>query len=143
MDALDRKILDILVRDARCRASALSREVGLSVSAVIERIRKLEQSGVIRGYAAVLDRKLLGDDIDAWMEIRLEHPRHYDAFAARVLADPRILACHYVAGGCDFLLHVAVQGSDALEALLRELSGLPGVSAAKALLELKAVKEAF
>ena len=143
MDALDTRILEYLTRDGRCRASALSREVNLSVSAVIERMRKLEGSGIIRGYTAVLDQKRLGNDIAAWMEVSLEHPRHYDAFAARVLADPRILTCHYVAGGCDFLLHVAVQGSDALETLHREISGLLGVSSAKTLFELKTVKEHF
>ena len=143
MDALDMIILARLSRDGRCRASALSQEVKLSVSAVIERIRKLEESGVIQGYAAVLDQKRLGNDIAAWMEVCLENPRHYDAFAARVLADPRILTCHYLTGGCDFILHVAVQGAGALEALHRDISGIAGVSSAKTLFELKAVKNGF
>ena len=143
MDALDMTILERLTRDGRCRASALSREMSLSVSAVLERIRKLEESGVIRGYTAVLDQKRLGNDIAAWMEVCLEHPRHYDAFAARVLADPRVLTCHYLTGGCDFILRVAVQGTDALEALHREISGIAGVSSAKTLFELKAVKNGY
>ncbi|MDR2686118.1 MAG: Lrp/AsnC family transcriptional regulator [Oscillospiraceae bacterium] len=143
MDALDLKILDRLTRNARCRASALSQEVNLSVSAVIERIRKLEDSGVIRGYTAVLDQKLLGNDIGAWMEIRLEHPRHYDAFAARVNAHPNILACHYLTGDYDFILHVVARSSEALEAVHREITGIPGVSSAKTHFVLKSVKEAF
>jgi len=143
MDAIDHRILDILTRDARCRASAIAAQVKLSVSAVIERIRKLEDSGVIRGYTAVLDRKLLGDDIDAWMEIRLEHPRHYDTFAASVRAHPGILSCHYLTGDYDFILHAAVRSSEALEALHREIAGIPGVASAKTHFVLKSVKEAF
>jgi len=143
MDALDLKILDRLTRDGRCRASALSQEVGLSVSAVIERIRKLEESGIIRGYAAVLDQKRLGYDISAWMEVCLEHPRHYDTFVARVTAEPSILACHYLTGDYDFILHIAAKSSEALEAIHREIKGIPGVSSTKTHFELKAVKELF
>ena len=143
MDALDLKILDRLTRNARCRASALSREVNLSVSAVIERIRKLEDSGVIRGYTAVLDRKLLGNDISAWMEIRLEHPRHYEDFTACVNAHPNILTCHYLTGDYDFILHVVARSSEALEAVHREITDIPGVSSVKTHFVLKSVKEAF
>jgi Lrp/AsnC family leucine-responsive transcriptional regulator len=143
MDALDMKILERLTRNARCRASALSREVNLSVSAVIERIRKLEDSGVIRGYTAVLDRKLLGDDISAWMEIRLEHLRYYESFATRALAHPNILTCHYLTGDYDFILHVVAQSSEALEAVHREVKGIPGVSSTKTHFELKAVKNGY
>ena len=143
MDALDQKILDRLTRDARCRASAIAGEVNLSVSAVIERIHKLEQSGVIRGYTAVLDQKLLGNDISAWVEIRLEHPRHYDAFAASAGAHPSILSCHYLTGDYDFILHIAVRSSEALEAFHREITGFPGVASAKTHFVLKSVKEAF
>ena len=143
MDALDQKILGRLTRDGRCRASALSQEIGLSVSAVIERMRRLEESGVIRGYTAVLDQKLLGNDISAWMEIRLEHPRHYDDFVARALAHPGILTCHYLTGDYDFILQVMARDSEALEALHREITGIPGVSSAKTHFVLKSVKEAY
>jgi len=143
MDALDKKILDRLARDARCRASALSQEVNLSVSAVIERIRKLEDSGIIRGYTTVLDQKRLGNDISAWMEVCLEHPRHYDAFVARVQSDPHILTCHYLTGDYDFILRIVAQSSEALEAVHSEIKGIPGVSSTKTHFELKAVKEAF
>ena len=140
MDALDRKILDALTRDGRCRASALSKEVRLSVSAVIERMRRLEESGVIRGYTAVLDQRLLGNDIAAWMEVSLEHPRHYDTFAARVNAHPSILTCHYLTGDYDFILHLVAESSEDLEAIHREIKGIPGVSSTKTHFVLKAVK---
>ena len=141
MDALDLKILEHLTRNARCRASALSQEVNLSVSAVIERMRKLEESGVIQSYTAVLDQKLLGNDIAAWVEIRLEHPRFFDSFSGCVLAHPNILTCHYLTGDYDFILYVVAKSSEALEAIHREITGIPGVSSAKTHFVLKTVKE--
>ena len=143
MDALDIKILQSLTANARQKASAISQEINLSVSAVIERIRKLEESGVIRGYTAVLDRKLLGNDISAWMEVCLEHPRYYDIFVARAMEDPHILTCHYLTGDYDFILRIVAQSSEALEAVHRDIKGIPGVSSTKTHFELKAVKEAF
>ena len=143
MDALDQKILEHLARNARCRASALSQEVNLSVSAVIERMRKLEESGVIRGYTTVLDQKRLGNDIAAWMEVCLEHPRHYDAFVARINAEPSVLSCHYLTGDYDFILYIVARSSEALEAIHSEIKGIPGVSSTKTHFVLKAVKEAF
>ncbi len=141
MDALDAKILDHLTRNARCRASALSQEVNLSVSAVIERIHKLEESGIIRGYTAILDQKRLGNDISAWMEVCLEHPKYYDGFVEKIQPVSNILTCHYLTGDYDFILHIVAQSSEALEVIHREIKGIPGVSATKTHFVLKTVKE--
>ena len=140
MDAIDVKILRVLAKNARRKASAISDEVGLSVSAVIERIRKLEDSGVIQGYTAVLDQKRLGNDISAWMEVCLEHPKYYDAFAARVMDMDNVLTCHYLTGDFDFMIHVAARSSEALEAIHHQVKGIEGVSATKTHFILKTVK---
>ncbi|MDR1927079.1 MAG: Lrp/AsnC family transcriptional regulator, partial [Oscillospiraceae bacterium] len=102
MDAVDEKILRILAANAREKASVIGREVNLSVSAVTQRIRKLEDSGVLRQYTAVIDQKRLGNDIAAWMEICLEHPKYYDAFVEHINAMPNVLICHYLTGDFDF-----------------------------------------
>lgn len=141
MDALDAKILDHLTRNARCKASALSHEVNLSVSAVIERIHKLEENGIIQGYTTVLDQKRLGNDISAWIEVCLEHPKHYDDFVTHVLAEPSVLTCHYLTGDYDFILHIVAQSSESLEVIHREIKGTPGVSSTKTHFVLKTVKE--
>jgi len=140
MDALDLKILRSLCANARQKASAISQEISLSVSAVIERIHKLEDSGVIEGYTALLDQKRLGNDIAAWMEVSLEHPKHYEAFAARVRDIDNILTCHYLTGDFDFMLHIVARSSEALEAIHRRIKGLEGVSATKTHFVLKTVK---
>lgn len=96
MDSLDLKILSCLKNNARAKASQISEEVNLSVSAVTERIKKLEASGVICGYTVVLDQKKLGNDVIALMEVSLVHPRYYDRFtgACRAESEYRFLLLH-------------------------------------------------
>jgi len=141
MDALDVKILRSLSQNARQKASAISQEVGLSVSAVIERIHKLEDGGVIRCYTTVLDQKRLGHDISAWMEVSLEHPKYCEAFVERILALENVLSCHYLTGDFDFMLYIVARSSEALEALHRQIKEIDGVSSTKTHFVLKAVKE--
>jgi Lrp/AsnC family leucine-responsive transcriptional regulator len=108
---------------------------------VIERIHKLEQSGIIRGYTAKLDQKRLGNDISAWVEVCLEHPSFYDVFVARVAEMDAVMTCYYLTGDFDFMLHVAADSSDALEAVHRRIKSMEGVSSTKTHFVLKAVKE--
>jgi len=140
MDAIDIKILRALNENARQKASIISREVGLSVSAVIERIHKLEDSGVIAGYTTVLDQKRLGQDIGVWMEVWLEHPKYYEAFAAQIQHIDNVLACYYLTGDFDFMLHVVASSSEALEVLHRQIKRMEGVSSTKTHVILKDVK---
>ncbi|MCL2106774.1 MAG: Lrp/AsnC family transcriptional regulator [Oscillospiraceae bacterium] len=141
MDAIDVKILRSLAANARNKASTISQEISLSVSAVIERIRKLEDSGVIRQYTTVLDQKKLGNDISAWMEVCLEHPKYYDAFVAKILSQQNILACHYLTGDYDFMLHIITNSSETLEGVHRVIKAIDGVSATKTHFVLKTLKE--
>lgn len=79
MDAIDYKILKILQKNARETASNISKEIHLSVSAVIERIRKMEETGVIKEYTIIVDEKKTGRD-DRAVEDSLEHPKFFDQF---------------------------------------------------------------
>ncbi|MDR2753397.1 MAG: Lrp/AsnC family transcriptional regulator [Oscillospiraceae bacterium] len=141
MDALDIQILQSLGQNARRKASAISQEINLSVSAVIERIHKLEDSGIIQKYTTALDQKQLGNDISAWMEVCLEHPKYYDGFVARVLQTNHILTCHYLTGDFDFMLYIVARSSEALETIHRQIKEIEGVSATKTHFVLKTVKE--
>ena len=96
MDNIDMRILKCLSKNARLPASAISEEISLSVSAVIERIKKLESAGVIRGYTIQIDQEVLGNKMVALMDVSLKHPDYYDGFVALVknrvllLSDRRI-----------------------------------------------------
>ena len=141
MDAIDVKILKSLTQNARERASTISKDVNLSVSAVIERIRKMEDSGVIEGYTVRLGQKRLGNDISAWIEVCLEHPKFYDAFAAQILEMENVVSCDYLTGSFDFILYVVTNSSSALEAIHAKIKGMEGVSATKTHFVLRTVKE--
>ena len=140
MDSLDLKILSCLKNNARAKASQISEEVNLSVSAVTERIKKLEASGVICGYTVVLDQKKLGNDVIALMEVSLEHPRYYDRFTELVAQNPNIVSCYYMTGDYDFMLKIITDSSDSLELIHRMLKSLDGVSGTKTHIVLKSVK---
>ena len=90
MDALDHKILTALKQNARQKASDISREVHLSVSSVIDRIRKLESSGIIQAYTIITDESSVGNDLTALMEISLEHPRHTKDFVRYIQENPHV-----------------------------------------------------
>lgn len=140
MDSLDIKILSCLRENARMKTSQISEMVNLSVSAVSERIKKLEASGVICAYTVVLDQKMLGNDVVALMEVSLEHPRYYDNFTEIVASNPNIVSCYYMTGDYDFMLKIITDSSDSLELIHRMLKSLDGVSGTKTHVVLKSVK---
>jgi len=140
MDSIDIKILRALNENARAKASAISKQVNLSVSAVIERMHKLEDSGVITGYTALLDHKALGRDISAWLEVNLEHPKHFDHFTEKVQRLHNVLACYYLTGDFDFMLHVMASSSEELEAVHQKIKQMEGVCVTKTHIVLKEIK---
>lgn len=91
MDNVDLKILKCLKQNARLTASSISEDIGLSVSAVIERIRKMETSGLIKGYTIDIDQEILGNKMVALMDVSLKHPDDYEGFVEIVHANNNIL----------------------------------------------------
>ena len=102
MDAIDYKILKILQKNARETASNISKEIHLSVSAVIERIRKMEETGVIKEYTIIVDEKKTGNEMTALMEVSLEHPKFFDSFADAIQKLEYIVSCYYQTGEFDY-----------------------------------------
>lgn len=143
LDSIDISILQCLKENARQKASAISEKTHLSVSAVIERIRKLEKQGVIKNYTVVLDLKKLGYDIQAYVEISLEHPNYYDGFINMVKQKDCILSCSYITGNFDFLLKVMADSSDGLEKIHREIKTIKGVMTTKTYFVLSNIKDEF
>lgn len=123
LDPMSRSILAELQRDARLSYTELGRRVGLSTPAVAERVRRLEESGVIQGYEARLDPRALGLDVCAFVRIRITGA---EAMARRLteLASqlPEVLECHRCTGDESFILKVRVESVAALEALIDRLT---------------------
>jgi len=142
MDDRDRKILDLIQRDAKLPQAQLARKVGLSAAAVNERLKKLEQTGAIRRYTAVVDPSALGSDITAFVEVFIEHPRYEPAFLKRVLELDEVQECHHITGEFSLLLKVRVRDMKALEnLLLRQLNTPEGVRQTRTVIVLSTIKE--
>ena len=143
MDSIDIKILSCLKQNARQNASSIGEQVNMSVSAVIERIKKLENSGVIRQYTLLLDTKLIGKDISAFISVCLEHPKYNEGFIEAVKQNRQITECHYITGDFDFLLKVITGSTQGLEHVLNEIKSIRGVSLTKTLLVLSTMKNEY
>ena len=143
MDAIDYKILKILQKNARETASNISKEIHLSVSAVIERIRKMEETGVIKEYTIIVDEKKTGNEMTALMEVSLEHPKFFDSFADAIQKLEYIVSCYYQTGDFDLIIRISCHSSDELEEIHRQAMSLPGVDATRTHVVLKNVKNIY
>jgi Lrp/AsnC family leucine-responsive transcriptional regulator len=142
MDSLDNRILEMLQRDGRATQLEISRSVGLSQPAVAERIRKLEERGVITGYVARVDASKLGKDITAFIGVNIEHPKYFEGFAKKVMALPEVLEAHRVAGQDSYLLKVRTSNTKTLDSLLVEtLRTISGVTRTHTTIVLTSIKE--
>ena len=108
MEELDRQIVELLVKDGRMSYTDLGKATGLSTSAVHQRVRRLEQRGVIRGYAAVVDPEAVGLPLTAFISVKPFDPSAPDDIAERLADVPEIEACHSVAGDENYILKVRV-----------------------------------
>jgi Lrp/AsnC family leucine-responsive transcriptional regulator len=141
LDEIDRKILDLLQRDARQTNAALASQVGLTAPSVFERVRKLEQRGVIRGYSAVVDPSALGKGMTAFLRVTAELDDRYDAGVGAIAADPDVLELYHVAGEDCFLIKTKVANTAELEALIRRIRGALTVQRSVTMIALAAMKE--
>jgi len=123
LDARDRHILRLVQQDATLAQAEIARRVGLSTAAVHERLKKLEASGVIRRWTAVVDPAAVGVQVTAFVEVFLEHPRFEAAFLDRLKELDEVLECHHVTGEFSLLLKVRVRDVAALQHLLLEQLG--------------------
>lgn len=98
LDAIDRKILKFLIKNVRMPFLEIARECGISGAAIHQRIRKLDESGVILGSRLIVDPKTLGFDVCAYIGIRLQDPQYLDATVEKLKQIPEIVECHFITG---------------------------------------------
>ncbi|WP_181708216.1 Lrp/AsnC family transcriptional regulator [Chthonobacter rhizosphaerae] len=143
LDAIDRRILSALQRDARLSNVDLAAEVGLSPSPCLRRVRLLEEAGVITDYRALLDRTAIGLGLTVFVGIKVDRhdDAHATAFREAVAALPQVVSCHLVSGESDFLLQIVLPDLAAYERLLLDtLLKLPGVKDIRSNFVLNTVK---
>jgi len=128
VEEIDKKIVSLLARNGRMSFTELARQAGLSVSAVHQRVRRLEQDGVIKGYAAVFDHEDVGLPLMAFVSIKPFDAAAPDDLPQRLEHLTQIEACHSVAGDENYILKVRVPTPAALEELLYQIRTVGGVS---------------
>jgi len=121
LDRIGIKILSVLQENARMPLSRIGREVGLSAPAVAERMRKMEEAGVIQGYHARIAPEALGRTVSAFINLTTD-PKHYQAVKSLAADLHQIISCHHISGDASFIIQVRVKDLPALEAIVERLS---------------------
>ena len=127
IDKIDKKILDMLQQDGRSSASNIANEIDISIPTVTDRIKKLQDSGIIKGIHAVLDPKSLGLDVAAIITLISESSLHYKEVTKAAEKTPEVLQCLATTGKGSHMLFVVTHNSSTLEELLRKIQSWSGV----------------
>ena len=144
LDQIDRKVLEILQDNAKITNAQLSKEIGLSPAPTLERVKKLETSGVILSYHARLDRERVGLGVTTFVMVTLVgHKKQVtDSFVAKVNTIPEIIECHHITGDGDFLLKVISKDITSYQKLMLEvINEIEEVANTKTMVILSTFKE--
>jgi len=128
LDAIDLRILATLQEHGRIALTKLGEQVGLSPPSVIERVKRLEDSGVISGYHASADAKRLGKDVTAFIGVIISHPKTIALFEQTTDLLDDVLECHHVTGQHTILLKVKTANTSSLERLISAIRSIEGVA---------------
>ncbi len=142
LDAIDRRILENLQNDARMANVALAEKVGLSPSPCLRRVGRLEETGVIKGYATLVDAEAVGLPVSIFVNVTLEKQVEgaLETFEKDIRAQPEVMECYLMTGDFDYLLRVVTSDLQAYERFLMEhLTRVPGVASIKSSIALKQV----
>ena len=141
LDDIDLKVLGILQEAGRTTRNDLAEAVGLSLPSVSERLRKLEEAGIITGYHATVDAKRLGNDITSFIVVTVDSSRHYNNFLEHAQGVDEIMECHAITGDGTHLLKVRTCNTNSLEKLLARIQTWTGVVRTHTQLVLSTAKE--
>ncbi len=145
LDAIDRKLLASLQQNGRLSATELAGRVGLTTSPCLRRLKRLERTGVIRGYAALVDQERVGLPVNVFVSIKLERQREeaLETFEEAVRRCPEVMECYLMTGTRDYLLRVVVEDLSAYERFLKQtLTRVEGVASIESSFALAQVKHA-
>lgn len=142
MDEIDRIMIEMAQSDGRVTSAALAEATGLSVSAANDRLRRLQERGVIAGWTARVDPEAVGLGLLAFLFVLVDRTEHNAPFLAAAAALPEVQELHHVTGEWSYLLKVRVASTRALEALItHRIKAIPGVSRSMTFIALSSGKE--
>ncbi|KLU61155.1 leucine-responsive regulatory protein [Peptococcaceae bacterium CEB3] len=142
MDAIDLKAISELAVNARISWADLAVCLGLSSPAAAERVHRLEEQGIIKGFAAVVDPEAVGCGLTSFVAVTLERPEHRNHFLEKMAEMREVQECHHVAGEYDYLLKLRCRGPRDLERVVSdELKSIPGVVRTRTAIVMSTPKE--
>jgi Lrp/AsnC family leucine-responsive transcriptional regulator len=141
LDKVDCELLEILQLEGRTKRNELAEKVGLSLPAISERLRKLEEEGIIQGYYTRLNHKRLGKDITAFVVVTVDSSKHFTSFLEHIMKSDDIQECHAITGDGTHLLKVRTENTEGLEKLLARIQSWPGILKTTTNLVLSSPKE--
>mgnify|MGYP001562070865 CR=1 FL=1 len=141
LDDLDITILKKLQENGRTKRNELADAIGLSIPSLSERLKKLEDNGVIEGYYTKVNRHSFGFDIMAFVSVIMDSSKNYEKFSEHVKKTHEILECHAILGEGSHILKIVVKGSKDLEMLLGKIQSWPGVHRTVTSFVLSTIKE--
>ena len=140
IDKIDKLILNELIKNARGSASNIADSIGMSVPAVTERIKKLQDSGVIKGYSVSIDDRMIGVDVSAFITVISESSEFFEDVVNHANANQYVTKCYTTTGIGSHILYVKTENSTSLEKLLRSMQSWPGVKRTETQLILNSYK---
>ena len=143
LDAIDRRILERLQQDGRLSNADLAEKVGLSSSPCWRRVKALEEAGVIKGYAALLDAKTVGLSVNVFVSVSLstQNEKSLKDFERAAAARPEVMECYLMTGDSDYLLRVVVPDLEAYERFVMDFTKIPGIAQIRSSFALRPVKQ--
>jgi Lrp/AsnC family leucine-responsive transcriptional regulator len=141
LDDIDIAILNHLQENGRAQRNKIAELVNLSVPSVSERMKKLEERGLIQGYHAILNSKDFNFDITAFLFVQVDGSEHYPEFVQKVSGEPEVLECHSITGDGSHLLKVRTKNTSSFERLLSRIQSWDGVNKTRSNLVLSSFKE--
>ncbi|PUA40386.1 Lrp/AsnC family transcriptional regulator [Paenibacillus elgii] len=142
MDTIDLAILDALKENSRMTASEISKRVNLSIPAVSERIRKMEEAEIIEAYTIKMNRMKTNCKLLSFIFVHIDQTEHIEEFRQSIVQCSSVLECHHVAGEYDYLLKVLVEDTQALEHFISNtLKNIKGVLKSNTIISLSSLKE--
>jgi len=143
IDAIDEKILEVLQENARVSISELSKRINLSLSAVSERLKKLEASGIIKQYTAILDPVAMDKELSAYMMINVDNSGSITELIKLIGQSEEILEAYFVAGDCDYILRIATKNTATLAELVNKVKAVKSVKRTETTILLNKYKQLY
>lgn len=142
MDTIDLKIIDVLKENSRASTSEISKRVKLSIPAVAERIRKMEEADIIEKYTIKVNRDKTNYKLLAFVFVNIDKTENVEGFRKSIVQYNSVLECHHIAGEYDYLLKLLVQDTKALEHFISHmLKNIKGVIKSNTIIALSSLKE--